>query len=166
MSPKLYQVEFDGALLARGFWLYVWEIKTHDGRMLYYVGRTGDKASGVSQSPFDRLSKHLGSNKNNNALRRHLGSHELRPQDCSFRFHTLGPLLVDSDLTHGEKCDVVSALEMALASDLKAAGYEVLNQVNCRFPLDRPLWEQVRNNFGSRFAKLASVGRRTLPRGG
>jgi hypothetical protein len=54
-KPMLRQSDFEGALLTRGFWLYIWEIKVGDGRSIYYVGKTGDKPSGSSQSPFDRL---------------------------------------------------------------------------------------------------------------
>jgi hypothetical protein len=43
MNPALHQLEFDGALLARGFWLYIWEITTNDGGKVHYVGRTGDR---------------------------------------------------------------------------------------------------------------------------
>jgi hypothetical protein len=165
MKPALHEISFDGGVLARGFWLYVWEIKTPDGRLMYYVGRTGDKASGVCQSPFDRFSKHLGANPNNNALQRHLKKHGLRQEDCSFRFHTFGPLLADSKLGHGEQCDVVAALEKALADSMTASGYEVLNQVNCRMPLDGPLWKKALSQFTKAFPKLASPPAPRLPRG-
>ena len=64
MKGELHQLEFDGAILVRGFRLYIWEIFVADGPTLHYVGKTGDKSSGASQSPFDRLSKHLGNNEN------------------------------------------------------------------------------------------------------
>jgi hypothetical protein len=62
-----YRLEFDSALLTRGFWLYIRE-KVDDDRSFFYVGKTGDKPSGSSQSPIDRLSKHLGKNMVNNAF--------------------------------------------------------------------------------------------------
>lgn len=37
-----YSMSFDGELLKRGFWLYVWDIRTATERHLY-VGRTGDQ---------------------------------------------------------------------------------------------------------------------------
>ena len=157
MKPALWEVSFSGAVLARGFWLYVWEITMPDGGLVHYVGRTGDRASGVCQSPFDRLSKHLGANPNNNALQRHLNEHKLRQEDCSFRFHALGPLLAASKLSHGKKCDVVDALEKALADSMSAAGYKVLNQVNCRMPLDEELAKEFQAQFVSAFPKLATV---------
>jgi hypothetical protein len=159
VKPGLRRLEFDGALLARGFWLYIWEITTRHGGKVHYVGRTGDKASGVCQSPFDRFSKHLGANPNNNALQSHLKNRKLRQEDCSFRCHALGPLLADSKLIHGEKCDVVAALEKALADSMSEAGYEVLNRVNCRMPLDETLWAPIRAHFAKAFPKLATCQR-------
>ena len=44
MKLSLHQLAFDGALLARGFWLYVWEITPKDGGKVHYVGRTGDSS--------------------------------------------------------------------------------------------------------------------------
>lgn len=156
MKPALHQLEFDSALLYRGFWLYVWEITTKDEGKVHYVGRTGDKASGVCQSPFDRFSKHLGANPNNNALHRHLKKHELRQEDCLFRFHCLGPLLADSKLSHGEKCDVAAALEKALENSMSQAGYNVLNKVHSRMPLDLKLWMPILAQFAKVFPKLAT----------
>lgn len=155
MKPELHEISFDGCVLARGFWLYVWEITRPDGVLVHYVGRTGDKASGVCQSPFDRFSKHLGANPHNNALQRHLEKHKLRQEDCSFRFHALGPILANSKLSHSEKCDVLAALEKALADSMRAADYEVLNKVNCRMPLNNELWEQLRVRFARAFPKLS-----------
>jgi hypothetical protein len=56
----LQQLSIPGALLERGFWLYVWEVLTEDGNTVLYVGRTGDSSSAHAQSPFNRLSQHLG----------------------------------------------------------------------------------------------------------
>jgi hypothetical protein len=51
---KAYAMSFDGALLGRGFWLYVWRI-TDDSRSALYVGRTGDSSSPHASSPFKRI---------------------------------------------------------------------------------------------------------------
>lgn len=40
-----FTVTLDGAMLRRGFWLYVWEITTPNGDKVLYVGRTGDSSS-------------------------------------------------------------------------------------------------------------------------
>lgn len=132
VKTDLYQLVFDGGLLARGFWLYVWQISVSDGRTLYYVGKTGDKASRASQSPFDRVSKHLGHNENNNALRRHLGKNGIDPESSRFRFLACGPIFAHvSTAKHGELCDITSGLEKALADAMASAGYTVINKVHC-----------------------------------
>jgi hypothetical protein len=155
MTATLQSLEFRGALLRRGFWLYIWEIDCDDGRKVHYVGKTGDKASGVSQSPFDRLSKHLGSNKHNNALRRHLAAHTLDPECCHFRFLSYGPLHIEEgEKSHSDLCDITSALEHALACDLRDAGYVVLNDVKCRQPLDAVAFAEIRQAFAKQFPKL------------
>ena len=53
-----YSMKFDGHLLARGFWLYIWEIKGASSHHVY-VGRTGDTSSPHAQSPFKRVGQHL-----------------------------------------------------------------------------------------------------------
>ncbi len=130
-----------------------------NSQKFYYVGRTGDKSSGVSQSPFDRFSKHLGSNKNNNALLRHLEKHCIIPERCTFRFHAFGPLFTDSTADHGQLCDLVSGLEKALAEDMKASGYELLNQIHCRKPIDQRWRRKMLAHFKSSFPKLAAAKR-------
>ena len=65
---EMLTFSFSGSLLQRGFWLYVWQVTTADGREVLYVGRTGDSSSPHAQSPFNRLSQHLGSNKSRERL--------------------------------------------------------------------------------------------------
>ena len=69
-----YSMTFDGHLLNRGFWLYVWEIK---GSMSHhvYVGRTGDSSSPHASSPFKRIGQHLNpsSKAKGNALSKQCG---------------------------------------------------------------------------------------------
>lgn len=156
MNTDLHQAEFNGALLTRGFWLYVWEINVSDGRTLHYIGKTGDKASGVSQSPFDRLSKHLGHNENNNALRRYLRRTGIEPESCRLRFTACGPLFpATSTANHGELCDIMSGVEKALADALRKSGYDVLNPVPCHKDLDRKCWNRVRAAFAEYFPRLS-----------
>lgn len=155
MRPATRELAFSGELLERGFWLYAWEITVNDGCTLHYVGKTGDKASGVTRSPFDRISKHLGCNKNNNALRRLLGESGIDPEQCRFRFHAYGPLFdSESTKTHGELCDITSALEKALAEAMNKAEYEVTNKVKWRIPPDPQLFKDVRAAFAAVFLSL------------
>ena len=76
---KAYATSFDGALLGRGFWLYVWCITDGDRKVLY-VGRTGDSSSPHASSPFKRIGQHLdaGPNAKGNALARQLKRAGLR----------------------------------------------------------------------------------------
>lgn len=68
-----YTMRFDGHLLNRGFWLYVWEIKGPQSHHIY-VGRTGDSSSPHASSLFKRIGQHLDHRPNakGNALGRQL----------------------------------------------------------------------------------------------
>jgi hypothetical protein len=155
VAAELYKLSFDGALLSRGFWLYICEIFTPDDRTLCYVGKTGDKASRVSQSPFNRLSNHVGGNEHSNALRCYLAQLRIDPAQCQFRFHSYGPLFYSIDKgTHGELCDITSGLEKALADAMTQAGYTVINPVRCRSRLDTETFAVVRASFATVFDKL------------
>ena len=141
----------------RGFWLYVWAVKPGARAPLIYVGRTGDSSSANSQSPFKRLSQHLGHNRRANALRRHLAKEGVEPEGCeSFEMVAYGPIFPDTNDRdeHRSRRDKVAALEKALADALREAGYRVLNDVKCRHALDEALWQEIRNAFVTRFPKL------------
>ncbi len=157
MKPALHTLEFDGALLARGFWLYIWEITTKDGGKVHYVGRTGDSSSLNAQSPFARLSQHLGRNKKSNALRRNLEARKLIAEECqAFRLFAYGPIFPasKSEVKHQHSRDVIAALEKALADAMHAAGYDMLNEVKSRKALDQKLWREVAGTFGKHFRRL------------
>ena len=136
MKLALHEISFPGGLLRRGFWLYMWEIKTPAGYRVHYVGRTGDKASGVSQSPFDRFSKHHGANPNNNALQRHLKTHKLQQEDCLFRFHALGPLLVGHHPEHERENAATLLLQAAAIIDLIGASLTDQRRLVLRAEID------------------------------
>lgn len=164
MESDSYNLSFDGKLLQRGFWLYVWEITLPDGCQVYYVGRTGDSASVNAQSPFNRMGQHLGFNKNANVLRRRLEKEGVVAEECKFRMVAHGIILEEADNwnDHQERRDVVAALEKSLADTLAGAGYNVLNTVHCRQPLDEILWAMVRAEFARDFPML---GKATLSNG-
>ena len=164
-NARVHSANFDGALLSRGFWLYVWKIVAPDGRTFYYVGKTGDKASRVCQSPFNRLTNHLGDNRHSNALSRHLSQIRIDPLSCQFQFHAYGPLFGHgSQRTHGELCDVTSGIEKALANAMTEAGYAVINKVQCRTPLDLEAFAAVRTAFAAHFGQLSSGDTATTTR--
>jgi hypothetical protein len=156
MSPATYTVVLNGGTLQRGFWLYVWEVTTPNGAKLLYVGRTGDSSSINAQSPFNRMGQHLGTTKTSSMLRNHLDGRELAPEQCTFRLVARGPILEEANdkHIHYERRDVIGALEKKLAEDLLSAGYDVMNTVHCRKPLDEGLYLEVRAAFAAEFPGL------------
>jgi hypothetical protein len=60
----IYEINFDGSILKRGFWIYIWTIHTQREGFLIYVGRTGDTSSPNAQSAFNRVSQHVDPNPN------------------------------------------------------------------------------------------------------
>jgi hypothetical protein len=159
MTASLHEVRFNGGILQRGFWLYVWEIMPPRNTTLYYVGRTGDSSSTNAQSPFNRMGQHLGFAENSSMLRRHLGVHGVEPERCVFRLVALGPLEEESNAEsrdeHDERRDRVAAMEMALAEALIAAGCRVMNRVVSRKQLDTARFVNVRAAFATAFPHLA-----------
>jgi hypothetical protein len=156
MKPTTHSLTFNGKLLQRGFWLYVWEITTPRRELLYYVGRTGDSSSSNAQSPFNRMSQHLGFNERSNVLRRRLRARGINPEACTFRLVTHGPILKEASGSEGHRGprDITAALEKALAAALTDAGYNVINKVHCRTPLDDKLFANVRSAFAREFPNL------------
>jgi len=160
MTAGTHSLTFGGSILERGFWLYVWEVTLTDGRTLYYVGRTGDSSSANAQSPYIRMGQHLGGAKTTSMLRQHLVKHGVTYGHCTYRLVAHGPVLPEaSDMEdHRERRDVVAALEKALAEAMSAAGYEVMNTVKCRKPLDDAMFDRVRSAFAEEFPRLTAVG--------
>ncbi len=153
MSAVMHQLAFSGALLQRGFWLYVWEITAAGGRTVLYVGRIGDSGSPNAQSPFNRLGQHLGFNIHQNMLRKHLVKAGLTPEECHFALYSYGPILPEGDGwdQHRACLRVIAPLEKALCDALQQAGYQVLNEVRGNHELDKRRWETVRQMFAEYF---------------
>lgn len=157
MSASLHNLSFNGGLLERGFWLYVWEILPAKGDAVLYVGMTGDSSSANAQSPFNRLSQHLGSNRHSNALRRQLVAKDIEPESCrSFEMIAYGPIFphASTDEEHKASWRLVAALEKALRDALLTAGYTVLNDVRCHQVLNEEHWQAVIAAFAGRFRLL------------
>jgi hypothetical protein len=158
MNAKLYGLLIPAEILQRGFWLYIWRIGLRDGGEVFYVGRTGDSSSLNAQSPFSRVSGHLGSNKRSNALRRHLCKHGIKLDACGeLELVTYGPLFDeasnDRDL-HSQRRDKAAALERDLCTAMQEAGYCVINQVHCRKATDSDEKTRILNAFAERFSAL------------
>jgi hypothetical protein len=126
---QVHEIAFHGALLTRGFWLYVWRVED-GGRVVLYVGRTGDSSSAFASSPFRRVGQHLDTRANAkaNALARQLARCGLGVERCTFRMVAVGPLFPEQPdrASHDLHRDKVAALERALADHLRAAGHEVI----------------------------------------
>jgi hypothetical protein len=157
-----------GPMLQRGFWLYVWQVETPKGEMLY-VGRTGDNSSPHATAPYTRMGQHLGFAKTQNALRKHLLSRGVEPESCA-AFHLIahGPVYPEVAkeegldraalmARHKPLRDHVGAMEKALAESLARAGYKVLNTVAWNHALDEDAWTAVRAAFADHFPKLKDV---------
>lgn len=156
--PKTFTVTLDGAMLRRGFWLYVWEITTPDAEKLLYVGRTGDSSSPNAQSLFNRLGQNLGTLPNASMVRNNLAKRGISAADCQFRMVGHGSIyneVPNKDFeAHKLLRDKVGAVEKKLAEDLQTAGYDVMNQVRWNAPLDQDLYESVRAAFAVEFPGL------------
>ncbi len=155
MAAATQVICFEGQLLQRGFWLYVWEVTTADGAVLLYVGRTGDSSSMNAQSPFVRMGQHVGYQQNSSMLRKYLEARNVDLEQCRFRQVAHGPIIEEAaDIeTHRERRDAIAAMEKRLAEDLVAAGYEVMNPVACRKTLDAQLYADVRAAFAAHFVR-------------
>ena len=165
MKTKTLELNFDGELLQRGFWLYVWEIQTPKKKHLYYVGRTGDSSSINAQSPFNRMGQHLSVNNKGNVLRRHLEGKNIDPETCSLRLIAHGPILKETKNKdeHRKRRDSIAAMEKALADEMTAAGYNVINTVSSLKKLNVAKFASVRAAFALHFKKLDG-GKKTKDR--
>ena len=157
MKSAIHKLTFDRGLLTRGFWLYVWKITRRDSSRLYYVGRTGDSSSNNPQSPFNRVSQHLGLNPKNNTLRRRLADRSIEPEECSFQLVAYGPMLARPQKPYTARRDIIAALEKALADAMSAAGYTVINTVSCRKPEQAKRFVAVRAAFAVAFPALQRI---------
>jgi len=168
-APASHCLTLPGPMLRRGFWLYVWQVEDADGGEWLYVGRTGDNSSPHASAPYTRMGQHLGTMKNQNALRTRLKDRGIEAEDCrSFHLVSYGPLHaevakqdgLDRDALmelHRPFRDEVGAYERDLAMALKAVGYRVLNTVNCKWSGDAVRWLEVQSAFAEHFPKLATA---------
>lgn len=160
MQVNVCRMAFEGKLLKRGFWLYVWEIKGDITRHLY-VGRTGDSSSANASSPFRRIGQHLDPrlNAKGNALGRRLKEAGLEAESCTFEMIAIGPLF-DEQRTfsaHSPLRDKTAALERALVDELRSRGYEVLGVHPRAGDPDPGLMQQVTAVLDNSFPRLQST---------
>jgi hypothetical protein len=150
---RTFRLTLPGGMLRRGFWLYVWRVVRRKELELLYVGRTGDNSSPNASPPYVRMGQHLGSLKNQNALRSHLLKRHVTPEDCeAFDLVAHGPIYAEiakpEDFDRADKAgrsalmklhtplrDIVGAMEKRLADELSATGYTVMmsrTRTGCR----------------------------------
>jgi hypothetical protein len=156
-------------MLQRGFWLYVWRVEAPDGTEWLYVGRTGDNSSPNASAPYTRMGQHLGSLKNQNALRARLKDQGIDAEEClAFDLVAHGPIhlkIVRSEGAHRDGLmlrhiplrDEVGAYERDLALALQKAGYNVLNTVGWKKDGVPETWALIRNAFSAHFPKLSEL---------
>ncbi len=163
MVPRLEQVtahsmRFDGALVERGFWLYVWRIVAGAETVLY-VGRTGDSASPYASSPFERVGRHLevGPNAKGNSMGRQLQTQGIDPRSCAFHMVAIGPIFPEQpDMNrHRPIRDEIAAQETALAGLLSSRGYRVLGNHPAPRVYDRGLFARVHDLIDAEFPETA-----------
>ena len=152
-----YSMFFDGALLERGFWLYIWDIIKPNERYLY-VGRTGDSSSPYAASPFARIGQHLDfrSNAKANSIARRLKEMNLIPSSAKFKMLAIGPLFPEqtSFEDHVVYRDKVAALEKALAEHLQKNGYNVLGTHASKKILDGKMFKEIAKIVNKRFPPI------------
>jgi hypothetical protein len=141
-----YAMSFHGEILQRGFWLYLWDVRT--GRERYmYVGRTGDSSSANAASPFQRIGRHLEfrGNAKANSLSRQLKAVAADRSKCSFEMTAIGPLFEEQGTLEEHKPyrDRVGALETALAQRLRDRGYKVISTHTAGQVPELELWQEV-----------------------
>lgn len=171
-----YRLTLPGPMLHRGFWLYVWRVVRPGERDLLYVGRTGDNSSPNASPPHIRMGQHLGSIKNQNALRAHLRERQVSPESCQqFDLVAHGPIHPEVGkppkfdrldkaavarlmAEHRPLRDIVGAMEKRLSAELRAAGYDVMNIVKSNFEVPDKDWQPIREAFAVDFKKLKAVG--------
>lgn len=148
---KLHEAIFHGALLERGFWLYVWRV-VHNGQTALYVGRTGDSSSRFASSPFSRLGQHLDirPTAKANTLLRNIRGAGFDPKECNYQLLAIGPLFPEQETleTHRTHRDIVAPLESALAEHLRKAGHSVLGKHPRGRAFDAALFQQVLSLLG------------------
>jgi hypothetical protein len=107
------------------------------------------------------MGAHLGFNVKSNVLRCRLMTNGIDPELCSFRFVAHGPIMKEAVALedHRKQLDIVAPLEKALACALSEAGYNVINIVNCRLPLDDMLFADIRSAFASEFPRITGIGK-------
>ena len=148
MGINSYTMAFDGELLKRGFWLYVWEI-LFNGEKYIFIGRTGNSSSANAASPFNRVSQHFDFRETakGNTLARRLRENNIDPDASNFRMIALGPIFQEQKSvdTHKQYRDQMATLEYEIASYLKWQGFEVIGKYQKGSSIDQTLLNELKS---------------------
>jgi hypothetical protein len=140
-----YKMSFQGEILKRGFWLYVWQINSE--RKYLYIGQTGDSSSPFASSAFIRAARHLDlkDTAKSNSLFRKLKTADIDYLNCQFEMLAIGPIDEEQQAMpeHSPLAAKIRALEGALANELKNRGYEILSTHHKIKNLDDVLFRKV-----------------------
>jgi hypothetical protein len=124
---------------------------------------TGD-VTGVAQSAFARAGSHFGSNKNANAIKRHLAGKEIEPENCkAISQLVFGPIFpywhsVPRHSEFDQSRAKVAALERKLWVEVARAGHSMLNKQPSGSDIyDEQRWVEVHNAFAPHFKLLTAV---------
>lgn len=162
MIVTTYQMEFNGEVLERGVWLYVWEIT--EGRSIHlYVGRTGDSSSPNASSPFNRIGQHLDFRENAKgaSLANRLKEAGVNPRKSNFRMLAIGPFFPEQEEFEAHKPfrDQMATFEYELARYLrylKKLGHSVLGVHHQGAAVNSTQLEHVKENV-ERFLSNAAA---------
>lgn len=148
---KAHSLAFTGALIERGFWLYVWHVSSA-GKAIVYVGRTGDSSSQFAASPFNRLGQHLDvrESASANMLLRHMRHRGMDPVAAKFQMVAVGPIYPEQPTMEDHRLhrNIVAAMEAALGRHmLDDRHYDVVGNTNSKHPLDSKLFAHVLRQF-------------------
>ncbi len=147
---KSHSLTFTGALIERGFWLYVWHVACAR-KSIVYVGRTGDSSSRYAASPFNRLGQHLDvrESASANMLLRHMRGKGMEPTAATYHMVAVGPIYPEQETLdlHRHHRNVVAPMEAALGRHMRGLGYDVVGNTNSKHPLNQTLFKQVLKKF-------------------
>jgi hypothetical protein len=144
-----HEARFHGALLERGFWIYICVIE-HLGEKIIYVGRTGDSSSLNAGSPFLRLTGHLDRKytAKSATMLKQLTKHGFDVEKCSFELFAFGPFYPEQKEreSHRTYRDVLAALERDVADELRKRGYTVVGSHNSKTQSDSEIFFRILNH--------------------
>jgi hypothetical protein len=153
---EIYKMSFDGQILERGFWLYIWKIN-HIEEIFFYIGRTGDSSSPYASSPFNRIGSHLDFRENakGNTLAKRLKEKGVEAKNSKFSMMAIGPIFPEQRDFEAHKFyrDKVATYEYEIANYLKIEGKKVLGTHHRGTHVD----ESILKEFKERVATFAEI---------